>query len=150
MIMDTKQLHQVLVDNKIDLDMDSVADAEQVWIQAIFESEEDFADTCADYMAEMPVKDFAEIGRKLASGYKDITAIVDTHIGKSEMLTAAWASSMAQNFTRAASIMARNHADQITKMVEEMSDTWLADCIGYSIDMEEGQREDAAMFRAER
>jgi uncharacterized membrane-anchored protein YjiN (DUF445 family) len=150
MIMDTKQLYDVLVDNKIDLDMDSVADAEQVWIQAIFESEEDFADTCADYMAEMSDKDFAEIGRKLAAGYKDITAIVDTHIGKSEMLTAAWASSMAQNFTRAASIMARNHADQITKLVKDNADQWMADCIGYSVDMEEGQREDAAMFRADR
>jgi uncharacterized membrane-anchored protein YjiN (DUF445 family) len=150
MIMDTKALHQVLVDNKIDLDMDSVADAEPIWIQAIFESEEDFADTCADYLAEMPVKDFAEIGYKMADGYKDITAIVDTHIGKSEMLTATWASSMAQNFTRAASIMARNHADQITKMVEDNADQWMADCIGYDIDMNEGRSEDAAMFRAER
>jgi hypothetical protein len=150
MIMDTKQLYDVLVDNKIGLDMDSVADAEQVWIQAIFESKEDFADTFADYVAEMPVKDFAEIGYKMADGYKDITAIVDTHIGKSEMLTAAWASSMAQNFTRAASIMARNHADQIAKMVGDNADQWMADCIGYSFDLEEGGREDAIMFRADR
>jgi hypothetical protein len=148
MIMDTKALHDALLTAEVGFDMDNVADAEQVWIQAIFESEEDFADTFADYMAEMPVKEFAEIGRKLAAGYKDITAIVDTHIGKSEMLTATWAGSMTQQFTRAASIMARNHADQITKLVEEMSDTWMADCIGYSVDMEEGQREDAAMFRS--
>jgi hypothetical protein len=148
MIMDTKALHDALIEAKLDLDMDSVVDAEPIWIQAIFESKEDFADTCADYMAEMSDKDFAEIGRKLASGYKDITAIVDTHIGKSEMLTATWAGSMTQQFTRAASIMARNHADQITKLVELSSDDWMADCIGYSIDMEEGQREDAAMFRS--
>jgi hypothetical protein len=150
MIMDTKALHDALLTAEVGFDMDNVADAELVWIQAIFESEEDFADTCADYLAEMPVKEFAEIGRKLAAGYKDLTDIVDTHIGKSEMLTATWAGSMTQQFTRAASIMARNHADQITKLVELSSDDWMADCIGYSVDMEEGQREDAAMFRAER
>jgi hypothetical protein len=150
MIMDTKQLYDVLIEKGIGVDMDNVADAEVVWIQAIFENEEDFADSCFDYMSDMSVKDFAEIGRKLASGYKDLTDIVDTHIGKSDMLTATWAGSMTQQFTRAASIMARNHGDQITKLVEDNSDTWMADCMGYSFDLEEGGREDAAMFRADR
>jgi hypothetical protein len=150
MIMDTKQLLEVLQDKEIGLDMDNVKDAEGVWIQAIFDNAEDFIETYADYLAEMPEKDLAEIGRKLASGYKDITDIVDGHIGNSIMLTSTWAGSMTQAFVRAASIMARNHAEQITKLVADNADQWMADCIGYSIDMLEGQREDAEMFRRDR
>jgi hypothetical protein len=148
--MNTQELYYVLSDAGIGFDMDNVRDAEPVWIQAIFENAEDFAETYADYLAEMPEKDLAEIGRKLASGYKDITDIVDGNIGKSIMLTSTWAGSMTQAFVRAASIMARNHAHQVTKLVEDNSDQWMADCIGYHVDMQEGVSEDAAMFRADR
>jgi hypothetical protein len=148
--MDTKQLHQTLVDNNIELDMDSVGDAETAWIQAIFESEEDFADTFADYMAEMKPSDFTHTHQKLAGGYKDVTQIVDGHIGSDTILTSTWAASIALQFTHAASKIALNHAAQITKLVESMADTWMADCMGYDIDMNEGRSEDAAMFRADR
>jgi hypothetical protein len=52
--MDTKQLYDVLIDNNIELDMDSVADAETAWIEAIIGSFEDWQDTHQDYEAEIP------------------------------------------------------------------------------------------------
>jgi hypothetical protein len=148
--MNTQELYYALQDNDIDFDMDSVGDAESVWIQAIFENEEDFGETVADYLAEMPKRDLAEVGRKLAAGYKDVTQIVGGHIGNSTLLTACWAGSVSQSFFRAASVMALNHAKQITKLVESNSDQWMADCIGYHFDMQEGAKEDAAEFRADR
>jgi hypothetical protein len=147
MIMDTKQLHDVLIDNNIELDMDNVADAEQVWIQAIFENEEDFADTFADYFAEMAAEKIADIRLELAAGYGYIKKItVSNHDG----IAGSYIAGAALKFTHAATAIALNHAAQITKLVEEMSDTWMADCMGYDIDMNEGRSEDAAMFRADR
>jgi hypothetical protein len=147
MIMDTKQLHDVLIDNNIELDMDNVADAEQVWIQAIFENEEDFADTFADYFAEMAAEKIADIRLELAAGYGYIKKItVSNHDG----IAGSYIAGAALKFTHAATSIALNHATQITKLVSSMSDTWMADCMGYDIDMNEGRSEDAAMFRADR
>jgi hypothetical protein len=148
--MNTQELYYVLQDNGIDFDMDSVSDAEPVWIQAIFENEEDFAETFADYMAEMDPRDFTHVGRKLAAGYADITQVVDGAVGRSENMVPTWAASMSLQMMHAASKIAVNHAKQIRKLVESSSDQWMADCIGYHFDMQEGQKEDAAEFRADR
>jgi hypothetical protein len=150
MIMDTKQLHDVLIDNNIELDMDNVADAEQVWIKAIFENKEDFADTFADYFAEMAAEKIADTGFELAAGYEYIKKITTTSAGSHEGIAGSYIAGAALKFTHAATSIALNHATQITKLVEDNSDQWMADCIGYHFDMQEGQKEDAAEFRADR
>ena len=44
--------------------------------------------------------------------------------------------------SRAALILVNNHRAQVEKLVEDMSDTWMGDCIGLKADYEEGARED--------
>jgi hypothetical protein len=146
--MDTKQLHQVLADHNIELDMDSVADAETAWIEAIIASFEDWQDTRQDYEAEIPEEKQKQMHAWMASADHDFEYI--SRYGHDRGLIQVYVAAANNQMTRWANAYLENHRAQVTKLVEEMSDTWMADCMGYDIDMNEGRSEDAAMFRADR
>jgi hypothetical protein len=146
--MDTKQLHQTLVDNNIELDMDSVGDAETAWIEAIIGSFEDWQDTHQDYEAEIPQEKQKQMHEWLRSADHDLDYA--SRYGHDRGLIQVYVAAANNQMTRYANVKSENHRKQVTRLVEEMSDTWMADCIGYDVDMNEGRSEDAAMFRADR
>jgi hypothetical protein len=146
--MDTKQLYDKLIESNISMDMDSVADAEPVWIEAIIASFEDWQDTHQDYYAEIPEEKQKKMHAWVASADHDLEYI--SRYGNDRGLIHAYIAAANSNMARWANACLENHREQVTKLVEQVSDTWMADCIGYDVDMNEGRSEDAAMFRADR
>jgi hypothetical protein len=147
--MDTKQLLQVLEDKCIDADLDNLADAEPVWIEAIIGSFEDFQDSYQDYQAEIPEDILKKMHGFLKSADHDMEYI--TNYGKhSRDLIRVYMAAANNQLARFAGELLENHRNQATKLVQDMAETWMIDCIGYKLDMLEGQGEDAAMARMDR
>ena len=142
--MDTKQLLEVLEDNNIALDPDDLGDAESAWIEAMIKSWDDFQDTWLDYAEAISDEDLKKMHKYLADSDHDLEYVGASLWGSGISRTTSHVFSEAFHMylSRAALILVNNHRAQVEKLVEDMSDTWMGDCIGLKSDYEEGARED--------
>jgi hypothetical protein len=138
--MDTKELLAVLEDNNIDLDQDDRSDAESAWIEAMIASWDDFQDTWLDYAEAIPDEELKKMHGFLKSADHDMEYV--SSYKHSRDLIRVYMAAANNNLARFASFILENHREQVTRLVEDNSDMWMADCIGYKSDCMEGQRED--------
>jgi hypothetical protein len=138
--MDTKELLAVLEDNNIDLDPDDRADAESAWIEAMIASWDDFQDTWLDYAEAIPDDKLKQMHDWLKSADHDLEYI--TSYGRDRGLIQVYAAAANNQMARLGNAFIENHRAQVTRLVEDNSDMWMADCIGYKSECMEGMRED--------
>jgi hypothetical protein len=149
--MDTKTLHQLALDAKIDLrNEDSYHDCVAVWVDEVFRDPKELLDDIwLDALAEIQWSKNEEkhatstrdrLFKDMGTCHADLNRLESNNY--SPMITSCYATSYGFRTMNVGETLFFAIRKFVIKYVEERAEDWFGDVQGYAADMEEGQRED--------
>jgi hypothetical protein len=160
--MDDKTLHDILIDGDFNLsnyEPEDCGDAIAAWTDAInIEThllKEIFMDAMEELVIPSKEDEYGIMANRRNSMFSDIALAYIAFMNMDSRSSSAYVtSSKARRYSSRCldvgeAVVLSVH-EWVTDYVEENGSQWFIDVLGYHADMEEGQREDAAMFRADR
>ena len=141
-MIDTKTLHDILVDEGIRFNMDDVDDARSAWLLAIMKNEQLFSECFMDFICEMDQGTIEMLAAEAVAVESRLEFITKLGSDQEFGLAGTYVNSVSLSKLYIADKIINNHRACVSKMVDQYAEDWMADCIGYNADMMEGARED--------